>query len=130
MDATGIEYVNHVINDVWFGWRQYATATPPQEYDLPLAGATGTCKYSLDQFGMVRIAGLVTRDVETVYFGTLPEGYRPADQIVFSSCGFTDGNTISPCTVGVDADGRVWVNDFGSEVTKVPVNMCFAIQQT
>lgn len=109
----------------WKGWYHFATATPPQEYDLSLTGATGTCKYSLDQFGVVKITGLITRDGGTAYFGTLPEGYRPVNQVIFACCGFTDGNTVSPCTVGVDPDGRVWVNDFGGGFTKVPVNMYF-----
>ena len=109
----------------WSNWARIATATPPQEYDLPLTGATGTCKYSLDQFGVVRITGLITKYVETAYFGTLPEGYRPVNQVIFACCGFADGNTVSPCTVGVDPDGRVWVNDFGGRFTKVPVNMYF-----
>ena len=92
---------------------------------MSLTGATGTCKYSLDQFGAIRITGLITRDDGIAYFGTLPEGYRPVNQVIFACCGFTDGNTVSPCTVGVDPDGRVWVNDFGGGFTKVPVNMYF-----
>lgn len=109
----------------WKGWVPVATAIQPQVYDLSLTGATGTCKYSLDQFGLVRITGLITRDDGTTYFGTLPEGYRPAAQVVFAGCGFTDGSEIFPCTAGVDPDGRVWINDFGSGFTKVPVNMYF-----
>lgn len=120
-------YSRNTVSGGWSGseWIKYATATPLQEYDMPLTGATGTCKYNLDQFGGVRIAGLITRTLDTVYFGTLPEGYRPVDQVVFASCGFDDGSTIFPCTVGADPDGRVWVNDFGGSFTIVPVNMYF-----
>ena len=125
---TGETYIRVItgnVGDAWTDWEKIATATPPQEYDMPLTGATGTCKYNLDQFGGVRIAGLITRTLDTVYFGTLPEGYRPVDQVVFASCGFDDGSTIFPCTVGADPDGRVWVNDFGGSFTIVPVNMYF-----
>lgn len=55
VDTTGIEYVNHVINDAWFGWRQYVTATPPQEFNLPLAdGVTGNAKYFKTQEKMYK----------------------------------------------------------------------------
>lgn len=119
------QYIRVGSGEVWDDWDILATATLPKEYDLSLTGATGTCKYSLDQFGAVRITGLITRDGGTAYFGTLPEGYRPVNQAIFACCGFTDGNTVSPCTVGVDPDGRVWVNDFGGGFKKVPVNMYF-----
>ena len=118
--------IRPAFNDAWIlDWTYIPITTPPQQFDLPLTGATGTCKYSLDQFGVVRITGLITRDDGTTYFGTLPEGYRPAAQVVFAGCGFTDGSEIFPCTAGVDPDGRVWINDFGSGFTKVPVNMYF-----
>ena len=122
---SGNIYSRQALNGSFWPWVKLATATPPQKYDLPLTGATGTCKYSLDQFGVVRITGLITRDDGTTYFGTLPEGYRPAAQVVFAGCGFTDGSEIFPCTVGADPDGRVWVNDFGGSFTIVPVNMYF-----
>lgn len=63
-----------------------ATATPPQEYDLPLAeGATSVGAgyknaYSKDQFGVVRVWFSIRFETlpdvnETVF--SLPEGFRP-----------------------------------------------------
>lgn len=59
-----------------------ATATPPQEYSLPLAeGITENqpCTYHKNQFNEVTIhfngQGAIT---EAMLLGTLPEGFRPA----------------------------------------------------
>mgnify|MGYP005775067679 FL=1 len=86
VDTTGIEYVNHVINDAWFGWRQYATATQPQEYDLPLAdGWVGSIRYSKTQEGLVSLIVSIGKaaaiGVGTFQVGTLPSGYYPRNEV-------------------------------------------------
>lgn len=71
--------------DVWTEWRKLAFATPPQEFDLPLAeGVTPVTSfknsYSKDQFGIVRVWFSVHFEsippINAPVF-TLPEGFRP-----------------------------------------------------
>ena len=68
-----------------------ADATPPQEYDLPLAegwnpyqssaGNQWACTYSKDQFGIVRLCARLTTQNAIAATGTLiatiPAGFRP-----------------------------------------------------
>lgn len=130
VDTTGIEYINHVINDAWFGWIPYATATPPQEYDLPLAeGVSGAIKYSKDQMGVVRLLGqveLATNQSGIIGIGTLPEGFYLEYAVATVCCGWPDGGaTASPCTVVVNADGTVAVNAFDASLKVFAVNISF-----
>ena len=61
---------------------QLATATPPQEYDLPLAAgviAEDGCTYRKNQFGQVSVSlGVKGTFTDGMVVGTLPAGYRPA----------------------------------------------------
>lgn len=70
-------------------WAKLATATPPQEFDLPLAEGLEPiepCRYSKDQFGRVLVnidcnptTGSVSiGENQSLSIGTLPEGFRPA----------------------------------------------------
>lgn len=69
--------------DDWNSWIPDATATPPQEYNLPLeSGITGNVRYAKSQTGFV----LITVDISGSYtnatlIGTLPVGYRPAETV-------------------------------------------------
>lgn len=78
----------------WGPWKEFSTATPPQEYALPLAaGVTGTAKYCKDQFGYIHFRMNLTGTAVDVPFGTLPVGYRPdrgISKIVAQSKGSTD----------------------------------------
>lgn len=78
------------------GWRQLATATPPQEFDLPLAEGLEPiepCRYSKDQFGRVLVnidcnptTGSVSiGENQSLSIGTLPEGFRP-DHYTSNAC--------------------------------------------
>lgn len=88
-------------NNSHFVVKEIATATPPQEYALPLAagfynGGGGNSLYWKDQFGQVHvvIAASNTASVPTNGFtiATLPQGFRPACTIIHS-CGALDGST-------------------------------------
>jgi len=95
----------------WTDWVQTATATPPQEYDLPLSSGVQAVlgKYRKNQFGEVFVQGSIIyangfTDGQTV--ATLPEGYRPATQreyIVFLQ---KTGAAII-ASVYVHPDGRI-----------------------
>ena len=64
-----------------------AIATPPQEFDLPLAdgfSAAQPCTYWKNQFGAVTIGGTAEKsngvaDLTTI--ATLPESFRPAKKV-------------------------------------------------
>ena len=77
---------------VWTDWIPYATATPPQVYDLPLAGGYSLgadgAGYSKTQEGIVSVYFSVygafaasSSDIGGGAFATLPEGFRPSGNI-------------------------------------------------
>ena len=105
-----------VMSDVgpghWSEWKTLATATPPQEFDLPLAeGWTGLAKYYKTQENICFIELDILKNA-TIQNGevlaTLPEGFRPSylrmqPAIVYSPHGST--------TIGVSPTGSVLFGD-------------------
>ena len=87
-----------------------ADATPPQEYDLPLAeGLTGDCYYSKTQEGLVlvRISIVVGAEVGAqAVIGTLPAGYRPANDVAVSALAGVSGAAIAT-PLGIYANGTI-----------------------
>lgn len=85
----------------WSGWQPIATATPPQEFNLPLAdGWSGWAKYSKDQFGRVLVYGLVAKSTALLsgdVIGTFPEGFRPSQTcpMTITSNNSTDGKSFA-----------------------------------
>lgn len=83
---------------------------------LPFAAGFGnyelgnvTCKYSKDSNGVVRIQGLAKATSPYSYgavIGTLPEGYRPALNILFPSFYF-DGTNTGSAYVPIRSDGTI-----------------------
>jgi len=70
-----------------------------------------TCKYSKDSNGIVRIQGLVKATSPYSYgatIATLPEGYRPALNILFPSFYF-DGTNVGSAYVPVRSDGTILI---------------------
>lgn len=94
----------------WSTWTPIATATPPQEYDLPLAdGLTPTqpSKYYKDQFGVVHIGIAVkatTTHTDGSLIATMPEGFRPS-QITEQSAVYKNGDAIG--TVQIMPNGQL-----------------------
>ena len=100
---------------VWYGWTECATATPPQEYDLPLAAGVITklpSVYRCNQFGEATytlFAGTSIDVADGATIATLPVGFRPpAGRGSLFECGVIDnrglrygGNTITVRTDGV-----------------------------
>lgn len=96
----------------WSKWARIATATPPQEFDLPLAdGWTGLAKYYKTQENICFIELDILKNA-TIQNGevlaTLPEGFRPSylrmqPAIVYSPHGST--------TIGVSPTGSVLFGD-------------------
>ena len=100
----------------WSGWQPISTATPPQEFDLPLAEGFSKhycASYCKTQEGMVTvalwIAGSGAANVETT-IATLPEGFRPTE--LFRAEGIVDTGTIpsqNQCGITVNEYGQIVV---------------------
>lgn len=94
-----------------------ATATPPQEFDLPLAeGYTQNngCKYSKDQFNVVRVTFNLSKSAGTIAGGevvaTLPAGFRPKRYWGCVAIGNnipSDAATRHPVVVQVATNGEI-----------------------
>lgn len=117
--TTGITYTNasSSAGSVWTGWKPLATATPPQEFDLPLAeGYTQNngCKYSKDQFNVVRVTFNLSKSAGTIAGGevvaTLPAGFRPKRYWACVAIGNnipSDAATRHPVVVQVATNGEI-----------------------
>lgn len=100
----------------WGDWTPIATATPPTEYDLPLAAGTAyPARYSKDQFGTVHISARIKTGVTNaasnwIVVATLPAGYRPSAVVAFAVIVGTDVNFQStPGCGSINPDGTVCV---------------------
>lgn len=131
--SDGMEYVgtwNPDREPNWTGWRQYATATPPQEYDLPLLdGWTNIDRstYFKTQENVVvltlsaqYISGVITGES---CVATLPEGYRPTKTIP-ALCGISATGTETGY-IKVDASGNVFFGADGQGINKVFAQILF-----
>ena len=104
-----VAWYNATESGVWKGWKPIATATPPQEFDLPLAeGVSGLAKYSKDQFGRVQLRGWITGATANSVVATLPSGFRPASGAHFIQA-ITSSTQNSIARVVVRTDGTVYV---------------------
>lgn len=100
----------------WLAWNQISTATPPQEFDLPLAEGFSKhycASYCKTQDGMVTVSlwivGSGAANVETT-IATLPEGFRPTE--LFRAEGIVDNGTIpsqNQCGITVNEYGQIAV---------------------
>ena len=74
-----------ITNSVKGKWTKVSNATPPQEYDLPLADgitALQPCTYWKNQFGDVTIGGCAANGIsDNITIATLPTGFRPAKAV-------------------------------------------------
>ncbi|MEG2124342.1 MAG: hypothetical protein RRY14_00660, partial [Hydrogenoanaerobacterium sp.] len=68
----------------WTGWEQLATATPPQEFDLPVVG--GHLFYSKNQLEFVTIDIQINSAtiIQPGQIGIVPIGYAPKRNIKFA----------------------------------------------
>ena len=99
----------------WTGWMEQACATPPQQFNLPLADGliqSSASWYSKDQFGQVHVHGAISAGSGSLEWdtlvATLPEGYRPSAKIE-SAAAFASGVENGPGSVAVSADGTIKV---------------------
>lgn len=102
---------------VWTDWIPYATATPPQEYDLPLAeGWSGTAKYYKTQENVCVVSLDISKNSELTTgesVGIVPAGFRPAYVKMSPASTFAPSGST---TIGVSTDGSILLGDvFGQE---------------
>lgn len=118
-----IEHRRYGSGSVWNDWGVTATATPPQEFDLPLAegfvhynpGTKST--YSKSQDGLVVVHFYCkTSDgadiLQNTTIATLPEGFRPSANVHIPANVSFDGSSVysqDVATVVVGGNGRVWI---------------------
>lgn len=105
----------------WSQWEPIATATPPQEFDLPLAEEMqplpdyGSNKYWKNQFNEVTLTISVTKtDMTTndipngAVLATLPAGFRPLTPV--SGAAFNDrgaDDNVYPSFIIISPDGSI-----------------------
>ena len=83
---SGAIYTRVSPKDIWNPWRLLATATPPQEFYLPLAEGVSAVSsaYWKDQFGVVtghfNVLVSSSQTGSSPVIATLPEGFRPSRQ--------------------------------------------------
>lgn len=107
----------------WTPWVSQVTATPPQEYPLPLAaGVMDNRKtyFIKEQNGRTRVHFIVKyqpADTRTVVIGTMPMGYRPTGMET-NNCliNEAEGDVLGPGSVEVLDNGtvQVYANKAGS----------------
>ncbi len=117
--STGKNATGNWSNDLGFtGWESSATATPPQEFDLPLAdgfdSAGNASIYWKDQFGIVRVYVAVLKNSGTItnneILGTLPEGFRPKHNFAVVGFGNSNQNNIAdrhPINMIISSNGNI-----------------------
>lgn len=119
----------------WTGWVKLAAATPPTEYDLPLASGISniagyTSTYCKDQFGRVTVNLLINHSDNSVFntwhevVATLPVGYRPKDIVNMVGIAVSD-TTSDSMGVAVISDGTIHVYPFTT--TQVRVTCTFEL---
>ena len=113
---TGIVWIGKIYlpdSPAWEGWVPQATATPPQEYNLPLTGVSDVgnenSRYSKDQFGEVICQISVTPGADIPSYAilaTLPEGFRPKKSVSVPAM-IAIGGTRDIGQVGINPTGEI-----------------------
>lgn len=108
-------WTNCTNSNQWTEWKPLSTATPPQEFNLPLAedfanGGGGSSIYWKDQFNQVHFCICVsTPQISTatgVVVATLPEGFRPSKTLVYD-CASSEGVTRRSGSFNVYPNGTI-----------------------
>lgn len=107
------QYIRVGSGEVWDDWDILATATPPQQFDLPMAEGliqSSASWYSKDQFGQVHVHGAISAGSGSLGWdtlvATLPEGYRPSEKVEAAAT-FASGGTSGSGAVAVAVDGTI-----------------------
>ena len=116
IDTSGL-WIQYGRPSGWTDWIHIAPATPPQEYDLPLAEGwtsqiSGSCRYAKSQENIVFVTFKVVHDEATpastdTMIATLPEGFWPS-ALVHSVCIRSDFVS-SGIAVFCTETGGIWI---------------------
>ena len=106
-------------NGIWEPWIPIATATPPQEIDLPLAEGwyvvSDNSSLILNQFGRIFFDGTIAKSVKLVageLIFTLPPGYYPkAQKWIWALSLHPSGNSIVAIPIVITTDGLVKIDE-------------------
>lgn len=108
LDNTGVKYRLAIGEDQWGAWKQISTATPPQEFSLPLAdGIGGSARYIKTQESIVYIFGWITGAHLESEIAILPEGFRPKYNVVATASASSNDTTNSSVRIRFSTDGRI-----------------------
>ncbi|MEG0878770.1 MAG: hypothetical protein RSF00_08865 [Oscillospiraceae bacterium] len=107
VSSYGANYKTELSYSAWTPWVQLATATPPQEFDLPVVG--GHLFYSKNQLEFVTIDIQINSAtiIQPGQIGTVPIGYAPKRNIKFAVPS-DDGTTFRISDVVVFTDGTIY----------------------
>ena len=119
--TTRDKYYRTFSNGTIGDWKPIATATPPQEFDLPLAaGVTASlAKYFKTQDGVVSVHFSLIRSSETLSgatVATLPAGYCPQSGLEAPMAFGAGGNGMA--AISTDGAIKIWG-------TTIPANQLF-----
>ena len=128
-------WINATSSNQWIGWKLQALATPPQEFNLPLAdGFTNggnASTYWKDQFGVVHVEFCVQKSGSTYetadVFATLPAGFRPKRRVHVGGIGdgITAGTGIIAMEVYIEPNGSMYLYHANSNIQWVVGEMSF-----
>lgn len=109
--------------DVWNPWKPIASATPPQEFDLPLESSFQNflqerSVYGKDQFSVVNL-DISVQPVSEIAVDTviayLPEGFRPAKNKRAAAIAVTPENECIAFPLFVGTSGMVSIAFFSAQ---------------
>lgn len=126
---SGNIYSRQALNGSFWPWVKLATATPPQEYDLPLAEgwqAIIPSLYAKNQFSEVTINARLkyTGNFERgAVFATLPEGYRPNKQVTVFARVVNSQNQSNFGHIDITQDGEMFL--YADGAAGAPLNEVF-----
>lgn len=120
LDNSGVKYRLSIGGDQWGEWKTIATATPPQEGNIPVVDGIreiGQCMYFQQQDGTTHffvVAGAGSDGAQisnNQNFAVAPIGARPKAQYYYPAVAVSGGNTLNGY-VSVNPDGTiVWVGN-------------------
>lgn len=108
----GVIWINSCVVGTWLGWKMLATATSPQQFDLPLAEGwqiKNYAKYWVNQASEVSLffrVGKSNGDTTQGVISTLPTGFRPAVPVHAAAISYP---SLYPALLVVGTDGTITV---------------------
>ena len=106
-----IDYVGFVTPDE--NWREVADPDEPVDFENSYVNYDtiwDTAAFRIDAEGWVHLKGLVDTGSKNTTIFTLPEGYWPEKQIVYTTLVYDTVASVAPAFVRVETDGKVKID--------------------